>query len=134
MDVDGRARQMKADGAIEFAGWRDLQVRVRGRRVDLGKIEARLKEFDGVKEGGGVARELAKGGTLLVAYYTLETDESGENEAGAEELRQHLAGSCRSIWSQLRTCDWSNCHHGSRESGSSSLTSPPGRYVRGARV
>jgi amino acid adenylation domain-containing protein len=87
----GGLGKWKADGGIEFAGWKDLQVRVRGQRVDLGRIEARLKECAGVKEAVVEARDAAGGGTRLVAYYTLEADESGESKAGAEELRQHLA-------------------------------------------
>jgi hypothetical protein len=89
----GALGKWKADGEIEFAGWSDLQVRVRGQRVDLGRIEERLKEFEGVKEAVVAAREAAEGGTLLVAYYTLEADESGESKAGAEELRRLLAES-----------------------------------------
>src|SRR5262245_49781293 len=46
----GALGRWKADGTIDFVGRSESQVRVRGLRVDLGKVEARLKEFAGVKE------------------------------------------------------------------------------------
>jgi hypothetical protein len=92
----GALGRWKADGRIEFAGWKELQVRVRGRRVDLGRIEEGLKEFAGVKEAVVAAREEAGGEKRLVAYYTVAPDvENGEAEESsvrAEELRRYLAG------------------------------------------
>ncbi|HEU0301538.1 MAG TPA: amino acid adenylation domain-containing protein, partial [Longimicrobium sp.] len=77
-----------ADGALEFLGRNDFQVKVRGHRVELGEIEARLREHPAVREATVLAREEAPGDQRLVAYYV----GSGEDrEVEAEALRTHLA-------------------------------------------
>jgi amino acid adenylation domain-containing protein len=76
------ARWME-DGSIEFLGRRDFQVKVRGQRVELGEIEARLMEHAGVREAVVLAREDAPGGQRLVAYFAGEP-------VGVEALRAHL--------------------------------------------
>ncbi len=56
-----------ADGAVEFLGRIDHQVKLRGLRIELGEIEAALDELPGVKAAVVMAR--ADGGeTRLVAY------------------------------------------------------------------
>jgi amino acid adenylation domain-containing protein len=80
------------DGTIEFLGRNDFQVKVRGCRVELGEIEARLREHVGAREVVVIAREESPGDKRLVAYYTgADTGELGERAVGAEELRRHLA-------------------------------------------
>ena len=56
-----------ADGAIEFLGRLDHQVKLRGQRIELGEIEAALAELETVREAVVLTRELA-GRTQLVAY------------------------------------------------------------------
>src|SRR5208283_4380165 len=61
-------------------------------RVELGEIEARLREHAGVREVVVVAREESPGDKRLVAYYTgADTEGQSERAVGAEELRRHLA-------------------------------------------
>jgi amino acid adenylation domain-containing protein len=75
------------DGTIDFAGRNDFQVKLRGFRVELGEIEARLVEQPGVAEAVVLAREDTPGDKRLVAYYTSDSDET---PLGAELLRANL--------------------------------------------
>jgi amino acid adenylation domain-containing protein len=69
------------DGNIEFLGRMDHQVKVRGFRVELGEIEAALKQHASVKEAVVLYKN-----ERLIAYAQLRV----EGEAGTSELRAHL--------------------------------------------
>ena len=58
------------DGAIEFLGRIDNQVKIRGHRIELGEIEAALMRQAGVKEAVVVARDGIGGDKHLSAYVT----------------------------------------------------------------
>ncbi|MBW3655446.1 MAG: amino acid adenylation domain-containing protein, partial [Gemmatimonadetes bacterium] len=58
----------RADGTVEFLGRMDEQVKIRGFRVELGEIEAALRQQPGVAACAVVAREDVRGDRRLVAY------------------------------------------------------------------
>ncbi|WP_147442321.1 non-ribosomal peptide synthetase, partial [Corallococcus exercitus] len=75
------------DGAIEYVGRADFQVKVRGLRIELGEIEAALEQHPGVRQAVVVAREDAAGDKRLVAYVACR---SGVEAVDVSALRARL--------------------------------------------
>jgi amino acid adenylation domain-containing protein len=76
------------DGELRFLGRKDTQVKVRGFRVELGEIEAVVREVVGLRDVAALA--VGRGAdTLLVVYAGLEGDEI-HVERIAEHLRRKL--------------------------------------------
>ncbi len=74
------------EGNIEYVGRRDEQVKVRGFRVELGEIEAALREHEQVSEALVVAQGEAGADKRLVGYVVW----TAGAEVGVEELRKSL--------------------------------------------
>ncbi|WP_122438388.1 non-ribosomal peptide synthetase [Pseudomonas viridiflava] len=78
-----------SDGALEYLGRLDQQVKLRGFRVEPQEIEARLLAQSGVGHAAVLVRETAAG-PQLIGYYTGALE--GESEAEqAERIKSALA-------------------------------------------
>ncbi|HVR10233.1 MAG TPA: amino acid adenylation domain-containing protein, partial [Thermoanaerobaculia bacterium] len=88
----GDLARLRPDGAFEFVGRADHQIKLRGFRIELGEIEAALGAHPWIKEAVAVVRPSPRGapaGQRLVAYAALRED-AADSEAGGA-LKKFLA-------------------------------------------
>ncbi len=79
-----------ADGRMEYVGRADGQVKVRGYRVEMGEIEAVMRQCEGVKEAVVKVQQGDGGEGRLVGYVEWEGEEAGAG-GREEELRKELS-------------------------------------------
>ncbi|MBB4133176.1 non-ribosomal peptide synthetase [Xanthomonas sp. 3075] len=65
----GDLARWRSDGALEFIGRNDHQIKLRGFRIELGDIQAALLRCDGVREAAVIARDDDHGDIRLIAYW-----------------------------------------------------------------
>lgn len=76
----------REDGAIEFVGRVDDQIKIRGNRIELGEIENGIRAHQDVRDAVVVAHQGPRQATVLVGYYVSDHDH-------ADTLKKHLAES-----------------------------------------
>jgi amino acid adenylation domain-containing protein len=101
----GDMARFRADGNIEFLGRLDNQVKIRGHRVELGEIEAALRQYPTVRTA--VVRKGADPSGSLIGYVVLE-NKSDEQDLGPalrhfleDRLPQHMIPSAFVILDRL---------------------------------
>jgi amino acid adenylation domain-containing protein len=82
----GDRARWRTDGALDFLGRTDFQVKIRGMRIEPGEVEAALSEIDGVGQAVVASREV--GGELRLVGYIAAAP--GEPAPSAAELRAGL--------------------------------------------
>jgi hypothetical protein len=68
---------------LEFVGRRDDQVKIGGRRIELGELDARISQIPGVTAALSAVRRSAAGNMLLVGYVV--------GDLAPAEIRERLA-------------------------------------------
>ena len=85
----GDLARYRAGGTLEFLGRVDHQVKVRGFRVELGEIEARLEEHPMINQVVVLLWEEHPGEKTLVAYIKMATD-ADQQQLSRQALRAFL--------------------------------------------
>ena len=85
----GDVARWRRDGALEYLGRSDYQVKLRGYRIELGEIEAQLLAAPGVLSTAVVTREDTPGDPRLAAYVVSEPGATDTSQL-RDHLRMHL--------------------------------------------
>jgi thioesterase domain-containing protein len=86
--LTGDRVRRRPDGALEFLGRIDRQVKVRGVRVEPAEVEEALRTHPALADAAAVPFERAPGDLALAAYFVAE---AGVAHPDAETLRAHAA-------------------------------------------
>jgi amino acid adenylation domain-containing protein len=86
----GDLARWREDGALEFLGRWDNQIKLRGMRIELGEIEAALLAAPGVKEAAALLERGAAGQDQIVAYVTTTDEWPAESGDLLDAVRSRL--------------------------------------------
>jgi amino acid adenylation domain-containing protein len=82
----GDLGRILADGTLEYLGRADLQVKIRGIRIEPGEIEANLTSYPGIRQAAVVVHGESQDTKKLVAYLVMS--ESSANSIN--DIRDYL--------------------------------------------
>lgn len=88
----GDLARFRADGALEYLGRLDHQVKLRGFRIELGDIESALLRHPAVKQALVTVWSPSRGEQRLVAYVVVPPAEQAAAQDLLPSLAQHLPG------------------------------------------
>ena len=88
--LTGDRVRVRPDGALEYLGRLDEQIKLQGYRIEPGEVEAALVASGRVAEAAVLKVEHANQGEILVAYCALAAGETLDAMALRAHLRQHL--------------------------------------------
>ncbi|WP_145806521.1 Pls/PosA family non-ribosomal peptide synthetase [Kribbella amoyensis] len=80
----------KESAGLLFIGRADEQVKLGGRRIELGEVDAALQALPGVSGAAAAVRASAAGNQLLVGYVVPEDPETFDQKAATARLREEL--------------------------------------------
>src|SRR5215213_4276938 len=86
----GDLARYRSDGAIEFLGRLDHQVKIRGMRLEPGEVEASLCQHPAVREAVVLAQKITAGNKSLVAYVVSKQEPLPTSDELRNYLRQKL--------------------------------------------
>nr|WP_100423918.1 Pls/PosA family non-ribosomal peptide synthetase [Sediminihabitans luteus] len=81
---------VRDDAGLLFVGRADDQVKVGGRRIELGEIDAALLDLDGVAAAAAAVRRTAAGSQVLVGYVVPAAGSAPDTHAWVDALRDVL--------------------------------------------
>ncbi|WP_420718389.1 amino acid adenylation domain-containing protein [Pyxidicoccus sp. MSG2] len=97
----GDRARWRADGTLEYLGRTDLQVKLRGFRIEPGEVESALARLPAVREAVAVVREDVPGDKRLVAYVVSEegapVDVASLRQALKERLPEYMVPSAIAV-------------------------------------
>ncbi|MBY6683156.1 amino acid adenylation domain-containing protein [Rhodococcus sp. BP-316] len=90
------------DGALDYLGRADTQVKVRGFRIELGEIDAALRSHPSVDRAATVVRT-DRGTAQIAAFVVGSVDEAALRSYLADRLPEHMVPTTLSVVADLPT-------------------------------